>query len=66
MSNIAQGYFELHLNIMNIDKQMNKSITSLSSQFADWKTGTAESKGVSSSVYVFNLMRELYLKDSKL
>ena len=41
-------------------------LTSLSYQLAILKTGQAESMGVSSSVYVFTRILELYLRDSKL
>ena len=36
------------------------NITSLSYQFAPAKSGVMESNGVSSSVYVFTITRELY------
>jgi len=42
------------------------TLTSLSYQFAILNTGSAESTGVSSSVYVFTRILELYLRDSKL
>lgn len=42
------------------------TLTSLSYQFAILNTGSAESTGVNSSVYVFTRILELYLRDSKL
>ena len=42
------------------------TLTSLSYQFAILNTGSAESTGVSSSVYVFTRILELYLRDNKL
>ena len=42
------------------------TLASLSYQFAILNTGSAESTGVSSSVYVFTRILELYLRDSKL
>ena len=42
------------------------TLASLSYQFAILNTGSAESTGVSSSVYVSTRILELYLRDSKL
>lgn len=53
------------IELKGCDKALT-SITSLSSQLAEWNNGTAESIGVNSSVYVFTRIRLLYLIESKL